>query len=272
MASGDLPSGSQKVCPRCGTDAGDSVWCSSCGLNLKRMDELPTADAYAARARERRWMEERKRNAQPTAPACAEDAKGRKRAERSTAAPDEGRAPVGVRGRPGRLASFLVALGVLIALFAALSVTDFDAPGVGLSPLAADDDESGEDPPAEAAEVVIDDPAPSEADSEEGFVVDNLMEPLSEPTTLLIGNHLRFVNITWSGWGSDTATGEGTIKTIDCVPSCAAGTPIREPATITLGDVEDCGGERRYTGLRARSESTEPFDGELGCEGPAGGG
>lgn len=46
------------VCPRCGTPAGEGVWCSDCGLNLKQQDELPTRKAYEAQERERRWLAE----------------------------------------------------------------------------------------------------------------------------------------------------------------------------------------------------------------------
>lgn len=44
------------MCPRCGTPAGDAVWCSGCGLNLRQQGELPTADLYSAGIRERDWL------------------------------------------------------------------------------------------------------------------------------------------------------------------------------------------------------------------------
>jgi len=56
MNEPELPSGTHRVCHRCGTAAAESVWCESCGLNLKQQDELPTADAYAAKKREERWL------------------------------------------------------------------------------------------------------------------------------------------------------------------------------------------------------------------------
>lgn len=52
----DLPSGSHWVCPRCGTPTSEAIWCSECGLNLRQQSELPTADAFAARIREERWL------------------------------------------------------------------------------------------------------------------------------------------------------------------------------------------------------------------------
>lgn len=51
-----LPRGSHPVCPRCGTAADASRWCTQCGLNLVQHGELPTADAYAAKIREEGWL------------------------------------------------------------------------------------------------------------------------------------------------------------------------------------------------------------------------
>jgi len=64
MNEPELPSGTHRVCPRCGTAAAESVWCESCGLNLKQQDELPTADAYAAKKREERWLHQQTERAQ----------------------------------------------------------------------------------------------------------------------------------------------------------------------------------------------------------------
>ena len=40
--------------------------------------------------------------------------------------------------------------------------------------------------------------------------------------------------ITWSGWGSATATGTGTMGINNCDPNCANGTYTYYPATVTL--------------------------------------
>jgi len=76
--SDSLPAGEQRVCPRCGALAQDGIWCDDCGLNLGQQGELPTADAYAAKVRERRWLEERAREARQEREAQA----ARKAAER----------------------------------------------------------------------------------------------------------------------------------------------------------------------------------------------
>ena len=40
--------------------------------------------------------------------------------------------------------------------------------------------------------------------------------------------------ITWSDWGSPTATGTGTMEVDNCDPNCASGTDTGYPATVTL--------------------------------------
>lgn len=44
------------VCPRCGTPAGSDRFCSGCGLNLKLVGHLPTAEEYEAAQREKEWL------------------------------------------------------------------------------------------------------------------------------------------------------------------------------------------------------------------------
>jgi hypothetical protein len=40
--------------------------------------------------------------------------------------------------------------------------------------------------------------------------------------------------IKWSAWGSESATGKGTVGYDNCTPNCAEGTTRYLPATITL--------------------------------------
>lgn len=74
MSNDDLPSGEAPVCPRCGATASGETFCRACGLNLNKQGKLPTADAYAARVREQRWLEsqDRERQAEERARATAE--------------------------------------------------------------------------------------------------------------------------------------------------------------------------------------------------------
>ncbi len=59
MSTDHLPQGKHSVCPRCGTAAGENLFCDACGLNLNKHGELPTADEYSALHRERRWLEKK---------------------------------------------------------------------------------------------------------------------------------------------------------------------------------------------------------------------
>lgn len=52
----EAPRLDDRVCSRCGVPAGESRWCSGCGLNLASHSPLPTAEEYAARVREREWL------------------------------------------------------------------------------------------------------------------------------------------------------------------------------------------------------------------------
>jgi hypothetical protein len=41
-------------------------------------------------------------------------------------------------------------------------------------------------------------------------------------------------DLTWSGWGTATAQGAGTLEADSCTPNCAQGTYTGYPATVTL--------------------------------------
>lgn len=71
------PAANHRVCPRCGTPAGESGWCAGCGLNLRQQGELPTAEAYAAKVREQQWLDRQEEERE-----AAEQAAGREAAER----------------------------------------------------------------------------------------------------------------------------------------------------------------------------------------------
>ena len=43
-----------------------------------------------------------------------------------------------------------------------------------------------------------------------------------------------FVDITWSSWGQTAATARGTFVQNNCAPTCAEGTFVRYPATLSL--------------------------------------
>ena len=63
-------------------------------------------------------------------------------------------------------------------------------------------------------------------------------------------------NLTWSGWGSVTAIGTGTLEADDCNPNCAEGTYTGYPATVTLSDLTPYGnGKQAYANMKVSSPS-----------------
>jgi len=78
-------------------------------------------------------------------------------------------------------------------------------------------------------------------------------EMKTEPATVQVSaDGSGFVaGITWSGWGTATARGSGTLNVNDCTPNCAQGTLTGYPATITLTGLTPYG-----TGLEAYSSMT----------------
>ncbi len=71
------------------------------------------------------------------------------------------------------------------------------------------------------------------------------------------------VNLTWSGWGSATATGTGTWKLDNCNPNCAQGTYTGYPATVTLSGLTGYGhGESAYSTMTI-SAPTAPYPSEI---------
>jgi hypothetical protein len=60
--------------------------------------------------------------------------------------------------------------------------------------------------------------------------------PKHEPSSVYLSGDgsLYAVHMTWTGWGTATATGHGTAEANDCKPNCAEGTFSAHPVTITL--------------------------------------
>jgi hypothetical protein len=60
--------------------------------------------------------------------------------------------------------------------------------------------------------------------------------PKYEPAELLMSGDgsLYAKDLTWSGWGTATATGRGIAEANNCQPDCAKGTLSAHPVTIVL--------------------------------------
>ena len=62
-------------------------------------------------------------------------------------------------------------------------------------------------------------------------------EGLYEPATIVLacGDGTLVANgLTWSQWGTTTATGHGTVNEVSCVPNCAEGKDVAYEVTVTL--------------------------------------
>lgn len=80
----------------------------------------------------------------------------------------------------------------------------------------------------------------------------------TQPSQILTsGDGSAYVRgITWSGWGSPTATGSGTMEIDDCTPNCAEGTFTGYPATITLSGLTPYGnGKQAYADMTINTAS-----------------
>lgn len=64
--------------------------------------------------------------------------------------------------------------------------------------------------------------------------------------------------ITWSGWGSATATGTGTMGVNNCDPNCANGTYAYYPATVTLSGLTRYGSLTEAYAMIVFSAPTSP--------------
>ena len=150
-----MGNGENRVCPRCGTKAGDSRWCSGCGLNLEREGDLPTPEAYAATQREREWLEKQReeKNQQTEKQRQKNKADRARAAERRRAAASEAakrraeqQRRIIARLRPALPWAGLAAL-LAAAVVAAWSLTDYDAPVLGQSPVGVNGTSSATDQP-----------------------------------------------------------------------------------------------------------------------------
>jgi hypothetical protein len=95
-------------------------------------------------------------------------------------------------------------------------------------------------------------------------------EGLYEPSTIYLacGDGEDIANgLTWSQWGTATATGQGTVNEVSCVPDCADGKDIAYPVDITLSRPVKAGNGKEYfvrimltfTGDNPDGSSTQMF-------------
>jgi hypothetical protein len=82
----------------------------------------------------------------------------------------------------------------------------------------------------------------------------------SEPTQIVTtaDGSIYVKDISWSGWGTTTATGTGTLEVNNCNPSCATGTYMGYPATVTLSALVTYGANRNAYSTMVISAPSAP--------------
>jgi hypothetical protein len=144
-----------------------------------------------------------------------------------------------------------VVLVLCALLFAGCGVLDDAGPEVsaGVDPAVY-----GPSEPVDRDAVPIDPPpvlAPSDAvarllDGGAIGVVDITGATGVRPSSLDTASDARLEHIEWSDWGASGAVGRGTLRSLDCNPSCADGHTTLAPAVIRLSGVRECGGRSYF--------------------------
>jgi hypothetical protein len=74
----------------------------------------------------------------------------------------------------------------------------------------------------------------------------------TQPTQIIVsGDGSAFIkDLSWTGWGSDGATGSGTLELDNCEPNCAQGKDAPYQATVTVsGLTAYAGGKQAYADM-----------------------
>lgn len=107
-------------------------------------------------------------------------------------------------------------------------------------------------------------PATSAAQTEVGVCVTPVVtckgELKTEPSQIILsGDGTAFVTgLLWTGWGSNGATGSGTLKLDNCNPNCAQGSLTGYQATVVLSDLTGYVGGAAYATMMVAAPGS-PF-------------
>lgn len=71
--------------------------------------------------------------------------------------------------------------------------------------------------------------------------------PVQKPSEYDFYEYTEMNGIHWTGWGSSTATGTGTLEDNNCSPNCATGYYNKFQATVVLSDIQTVNGRPEYT-------------------------
>jgi hypothetical protein len=95
-------------------------------------------------------------------------------------------------------------------------------------------------------------------DAGEVAVVDLVGHMGIRPATLEFAKGGRLEGLRWTTWSDREAVGAGTMTGVVCEPTCAQGTKISAPATITLTRPVACPAGRFFDRGRIQVESDDP--------------
>lgn len=107
-------------------------------------------------------------------------------------------------------------------------------------------------------------PATSVAQTEVGVCVTPVVtckgELKTQPSQIVLsGDGTAFVTgLLWTGWGSNGATGSGTLKLDNCNPNCAQGSLTGYQATVVLSDLTGYAGGAAYATMMVAAPGS-PF-------------
>lgn len=85
--------------------------------------------------------------------------------------------------------------------------------------------------------------------------------PSVRPSRFMVTNHVAVEGLRWSGWGTPTARGRGTLRINTCTPDCARGRERVLPgAELEVRGVKADGGRRYYRQYRVVDRALSPDD------------
>jgi hypothetical protein len=118
---------------------------------------------------------------------------------------------------------------------------------------------AGEPQPTKAAEQAKPSPAvAARLDAGEVALVDLTGRIGIRPRAFEFAKGGRMEDVEWSRWGDRAAQGSGRMVGLVCDPTCAQGTTITVPATITLRRPVACPGGRFFDRARIEVASDDP--------------
>jgi hypothetical protein len=78
------------------------------------------------------------------------------------------------------------------------------------------------------------------------------------PKTLETASDVTLTDLRWTSWDARGAEGSGTLRMLDCQPTCATGGVEERPARVSLTGVKVCQGRRYFDHGEVRPAAGDP--------------